>query len=783
MRAAWRRGVAVLRQSARATITLALLAGLVAGIAMSLWAAARRGDSTLDRFLTHRGPTTAVTTFCPPGSTSIPFDVQCADYDPIEEATAIRRLPGVTGVTRAVFLFGRYTKGDQAIEGVLAVRLGGGDMPTTQGAPPVVDGRLADPDSASDIVVTEEIAGLFELDVGDRLSFTSGQKTPLEVAGILRTAQDLLAHLDPSAAPFAGSYPEAGPGWWDRYGRQAAQESIGVFARVTARNLDTFESQVKERFPDRPVNVDVYDDSHMATVDHAIDYETTAITIVALSATAAWLFLVGQALVRQSLAENTDAAILTALGMTRGQRVAAAVIRALPLAVFSVLLAGGLMVLASSETPLGLAGRLQVDSGAEVDVLVLLVGGTLFGIATIALLCWGAVRGVPRARHTLAPKHFLPARTGSAVVVCSRGLGGAQARRSLPLLLAGATATVAVALGVAGTGLIASFRALEDDPSGYGAPWDAVVVGDEAFLSTGQQEAAVGAVRSAPGVLAAVGVTFEDARVADQFVPVAGFWTVVGPDRPWPRITAGRAPRTRGEIALGPKTMRELDVGLGERVPVSVADEKPTVLRVVGEVLLYDGFQIQPGGGAVIDEQWFGPGSSLVPDMLVLDGRGPTPDWSSIEDAGFTVVETPAPRAVRDLLRVDGALAVSIAVVALLAMAASWHAAATLARTERRHLAALRAVGMVRSQLAAVVGLVVLPLLVLAGLIGVAAGLAAEGWAWWALERRIGFDRPWAFGWSGIVGYAVAAPLTTALCAALGWWASRTPPARFLRTE
>jgi hypothetical protein len=375
----------------------------------------------------------------------------------------------------------------------------------------------------------------------------------------------------------------------------------------------------------------------------------------------------------------------------------------------------------------------------------------------------------------------MPAR---AVIATGLGLRSAPHRRSLPRGVAAVTTALAVAGGVGVTGAVISLRHLEADPGGYGAPWDAVVLGQtDPFLVAEQDDAALAAVRTIPDLVAAGGMTFGDAQVGDVPLPVVGFWTMAGERRVWPTITAGRAPRGWREIALGPKAMRALHLGIGDRVVVTMPDATPMSLEVVGEALVYDGLQIEPGEGAVVDARWFGGPRRRVPDVIVVDRSGSSRDWSGVEGAGFTVIPPPPPAGVRNLSRIDGAAMASAGLVAGLALAAILHACASLARGERRQLATLRSVGLTRVQVAGALAVGTVTSVAIAVLVGVPAGLALGRWAWLALGRQIGFSSPWSIGWLAVAASALAVVLAAGLCAGLGWLTAHRPAAEGLRTE
>ena len=111
-----------------------------------------------------------------------------------------------------------------------------------------------------------------------------------------------------------------------------------------------------------------------AATRRAIGLESAALAAFAVLTALAALLLVGQTIGRQVVVDAAESPILRALGMTQGQLVGVAVVRAAPVAVAgSVLAVAGAMAL-SPATPLGVARRAEQDLGVAVDLPVLAVG-------------------------------------------------------------------------------------------------------------------------------------------------------------------------------------------------------------------------------------------------------------------------------------------------------------------------------------------------------------------------------------------------------------------------
>ena len=101
----WARAAGLIRRGWRATIVLALLAGLTAGVAMAMVAAGRRTATVYDRFTAYADVPELLLNFCPPGLdvTDEESFQQCFTYDAADEREVIAALPEVEAASRGSF--------------------------------------------------------------------------------------------------------------------------------------------------------------------------------------------------------------------------------------------------------------------------------------------------------------------------------------------------------------------------------------------------------------------------------------------------------------------------------------------------------------------------------------------------------------------------------------------------------------------------------------------------------------------------------------------------------
>ena len=216
------------------------------------------------------------------------------------------------------------------------------------GTPIVVDGRLADPEVATEATINEEEASRMGVDVGDQLVVTPyrtrrvrsrwgrrgvgrGPPTTVTVVGITRRPNDLVGRLGGTSIYEDTSAVSVGPAWWSEIEGDAAVYGIGVCVLTTSpATRDTVVRAVRDRWPDRPWQVDdgeLFGQDSQQTVRDAIRLQTVGLYLVAAVVAIAGFLFAGQALSRQSRAEWSDAVVLDAIGMTRRNMVAGASIR------------------------------------------------------------------------------------------------------------------------------------------------------------------------------------------------------------------------------------------------------------------------------------------------------------------------------------------------------------------------------------------------------------------------------------------------------------------------
>ena len=253
---------------------------------------------------------------------------------------------------------------------------------------------------AEEVAVDEELAERRGLRVGSRYrvaAFTREQLDPagegravaprgaaadLLVAGIVRYPGDLVPRVTDQDNLFVNRGElYLTPAYWQRYGPDIANYGIGLAVALHdgQAGLPRLNASLRRLFGPQAGAESTEgwsgDEAITTGTRRAIALESAALAAFALLAAVAAMLLVGQTLGRQILMEAAEAPVLRALGMTRGQLVGTAVVRAAPLAGAGSVLAVAGAVALSPATPLGVARRAEQDPGLAVDLPVLAAGG------------------------------------------------------------------------------------------------------------------------------------------------------------------------------------------------------------------------------------------------------------------------------------------------------------------------------------------------------------------------------------------------------------------------
>jgi hypothetical protein len=807
------RARSLVRGHVRATIALAVFAGLAAGVTLGIWAVARETAGAYERFAEWSDPANGGVFGCHPELSAeeigVAYSELCSGYDYADELDVYSRAPEVEAAGRRTLALSQVAPENDPSAGwrqLVPVAIDEGALETF-GRPIVVAGRRADPAVATEATINEELADRLDLGVGDRLIVTpyrldefdlagegkgkpGGRPTTVDVVGIERWPSDLAARLGGATIYEDTSRVLLGPGWWELIDGDVARYGVDVgvkFAPGVAQ--ERMVELLEKRWPDREYQPEYGpffgQDTGESVVD-AIDLQALSVTVMAIAVGVAAVLFVGQTIARQSRREWADTEILDALGMAKRQRCGAATLRALPIAGIAVAVAAAITIVVAQAGPIGIARAADTSRGLRIDATVLLVGTPVMAVVVVACVVtpvW-RYRGTDRSSApSLVPAPVAvgspPARAGWAFTTTGRA-------GRLALVSAIVGTMFATAAGVAALAVVASYDDLLGNPIRFGSPWDATVgnVGSE------QQDLDTRAALEAlpgidvTGITTLSGIDGDPSFVLVASVPFLG-------ERRFDTVVDGRAPETSSEVALGVRSMEVFDVGIGDQV--TFADPRPPygefTFTVVGEAVINDSFTSRTGTGALLAAEAV---DTLAPDtpsqvyaVWVRPGFDRETTLAALREAfPTTFVEVGVPMQVRNLGLVDDQPLVLALIIGALAGAALVHALITSVRSSRRQIGVLRALGFTRGQVSASVAWHATAIAGAGLLVGIPLGIVTGRLLWRWIVDDLGLESP-----AAVPALAMLTVATIVLIAANvasyvpGRLAANMRPANALRVE
>jgi ABC-type lipoprotein release transport system permease subunit len=526
-----------------------------------------------------------------------------------------------------------------------------------------------------------------------------------------------------------------------------------------------FEKELLELYP----NASVGSSADEATVvRRAVNVQVAALWLVALLTTIVGFMIFGQWLSRLDFTESTENPILSALGMTRGQLFAVAMVRAAVIGSAAGVVAFIGAVAASSLFPTGVARIVEPAPGTDLAAIV--ISGALcvpLGVLILSVVpalraarSRGDTQGValvaefrrPSALAGFVARSGLPASAAAGVRLA---LEPGRGRTAVPVRSAVVALTVAVTALTASFGFSASFAHLVTTPRLYGEFGDF----GGGFPFAAGFDGAIAAMAADPGLSDVTAGNFKEAVEVQGpggsiEVNVWGMDVLKGSLTP--TMAGGSWPVKKGEIALGGKTMRQVGAGIGDTVNVRVADTT-VPLKVVGKTVFGTGGfgpGLAEGAGMTFSQlQAFFPQdgrtqffANLAPGAIGADvGARLNPLFAPLGAPLASVKDAKAaglyPREAAVIAEFGSAQRIPLALSGLLALAAVGtlgHVLVTSIRRRRRDLAVLKTLGFVRRQVSAAVAWQATTLVSIALLVGLPLGVAVGRWGWTLFADAIG---------------------------------------------
>jgi putative ABC transport system permease protein len=790
MPAVWLRVRHGLRLDWRTPAGLMLVVALMGAVVLVSLAGARRTDTAVSRFLAYAGVTQGEVSASPAM---------------LRRVTA---LPSVAWAQRGALVFAvPYAHGrpqGQVLPWAILDR-----PPRVR--PIIVAGRLADLSQPGQAMINESAARALHAGLGSVIALRGYRPSqarqvltganvpprvrlpPVRVVGIIRLPKDLATNLD---VPADVSYQGTGAVYLGRafyqqvHDRVANNLGLSVALRRGSAGMPAFEAQVRAVSHGRAQARAGSDDLvAAAAAQRGTSLQALALALFGVLVAVALLVIVAQGLARLTWASSTDFPVLRALGCSRDQLFAMALIPAALISAGGMALAVPAAWALSGLTPIGLARQAEVSPGLQFDAPILLGGAA---VLTALLTARAAVTAWRVARLRAAPG--LAGGGGGGPGPGSRA-GRWAARRQLPppvvaglrLAFEPGQGAAAVPVRPAVTGIAGSLAAvtavlifgaslagLITDPPATGWAWSAAI---ERGLR-GDPDV-TGYTATAPG----------ETRIGGRDIQLIGFDPLRGDVVP--PVLSGRLPRAPGEIALGGADLRALHQHVGGTVRAGTA-RRAVALRITGQVVLTPEItneQSRLGSGGVMTLAGADAvtGSRLPRNVFLVQLRPGRAEAAGLDGLRrrFPGVVLPAipPPEVRNLRQVSGLPLVLALLLGLLAIGTVTHTLVTSVRRRRQDLAILKVVGFVRGQIRAAVAWQATAIALAGLIVGLPLGAAAGRWAWLAFAGQFAI-RPVPV-LSPLVLLAVPAVLLLANAAAAlpGRAAARTRPAVTLRAE
>jgi hypothetical protein len=803
-----------LRARWRGWALLVLLVAAAGGAVLAAAAGASRTQSAYPRFLT----------------ASKASDVLAAPYFSGQPGYfgALTRLAGVREVAPFVILnlqpLGHGSWAARVTSTVAPV-----DGRQRLDVPRVLAGRLPAADRAGEIAVDHRTAAMMGLRVGSVLTMRAVPNDPPpgtaepgqrparprllreRVAGIVVTRGTVLPVNELDKVPVI----LASPALFHRLGERylgAAGAYVKLRSGASPEAFGRRAQSLARRFPATGGGAFVTDQgAQAAAVQRAIRPEAVALALFALVLAVTALLIVGQAATRLLATSSPDTPALAALGLTRGQLMAAGLIKVGVAAAIGAAVAAGVAVAASPLMPIGAARLAEPDPGVSADALVLAAGAAAIVVLLVAWAAWPAWRLTSigtRTDSTPAAPGRWPRLTGwlagaGAPVTAAAGvrlaLEPGRGRTAVPVRAALAGTALSVLAVTAAITFGANLLHLVNTPPLYGKRWDAAI--DVQFPAPPITAAVAERLGHLPGI---TGWTFGHhgtVGIGGHLIPAIGLTAGKGPLLS-PTLLQGHPPRTGSEIVLGTSTLRQIGRHVGQTVTVTVNDH-PLRQRIVGRAVFPNfgqgGFTPTDLGqgaqttAAVLKPEQAPPGFEFV---LLSFAPGPR---RAANIAGFQrsmtgfcqtvqqstcVVTAQRPNGVTNYASIDRTPAILAALLAVIGVAVLAQFIVVSARQRRRDFAILKTLGMFRRQVSAITAWQVSTLTGLALLAGLPLGIAAGRWSWALFAHGLGIP---AAAITPLWPVLLTVPAVILIANAVALWPARATarlsPADVLRAE
>ncbi len=795
---------AELRHRWRSWILLALLVALVSGLVLAGVAAGRRTASAFPRYVATHGYDAQVFSAVPvPGIASLP-DVE-------------RSTPGLIPANGPPICPGCRSLANQ-------------DFGVTELAPSdlarhvkLVSGRMPDETDPHEVLASYTMQRDFHIHLGStvRIRFASPAQRSAALDGASVAPEGprygfTVVGLEASEDEFPATN-----------GIQYALYTTPALARVLndrtfsfhldyvrlrhgPADLPRFQAEVRKAGGLGIVDLD----SIAAAINSSIRPQAVGWWILAGLTGLVGLIVLAQALSRQALLEEDTYGTLSALGVSTPQLVETCMARTAAIGTVGVL--GGVFLAygLSALTPVGEARLADPGNGYSFDGWTLLLGGLVILAVFLALGLRPAIRAakahqpgaltrMPHSSRTAA----LFARMGaspSALIGVRHALERGYGRTAVPIGSALVGSILAVTALCATAVFGSSLTHLTTTPALYGQPFD-LTISLNSLGTPAEANRLVHDIEQEPAVTAITAGISSDVSINGHTVAALGGEHLRG-SLLLTTIT-GRLPNAPDEVTMGKKTLRDVGAHLGSVVKASVprpeGGTRTSLYRVVGITSFPPDFATGGlGTGAIFDFAGLGgrcaPGTGPRQCAVAVTYRSggvilvhATPDSAGRSALNRLVAvyhsDVSFPAAPTNLVNFGQAVNFPLilgSVLIVFGVATLLHVLVVSVTRRRREVGLLKSLGFVRRQVALTLAWQTSTVALIGIVIGVPIGVAIGRLVWQAFADNLGVvPVPVVSLW--VVVAIAFGTLVVANVLAIGpaLVATRTPPARLLRTE
>jgi hypothetical protein len=814
-RVIWLRFVSTFRRRLGGHIALILLIGLVGGLALGSVAAARRTQSSFPAFVQSTNPSD--------------MNIDVGVYDPALVAK-IARLPQVTSLKSYVSLnlspitasgkpdFNNPFGNQEAVGSI-------NELYFNQDRVTIVDGRLANPRRADEVVVSRYSAQLFGLHVGQRERVGIYSNDQYTAAGIpaglparrltvtivgIAVFNDEVIQDDTDRIPRALFTPVL----TDRLVSCCVSYAwSGLQMRGGASDVAAVEREYLRLLPAGDPYYFHVTSIVEAAGDEAVKPESIALGIFGLIAGLAALFIGAQAISRQIRLTSEDRAVLRFLGASRLTSAADGVPGIGMAVLVGTLLAAAVALGLSPFELFGPVRSVDASPGFSADWTVLGLGALALLASLGALTVLFAYREAPDrtarrgSQRGRAPSSLFKAATSSrlstpAVTGVRFALDAGRGRTSVPVRSAISGAFLAVMVTVAALVFGSSLQTLINTPRLYGWNWNVAMEANAGYGDVPEPLADHLLSRDS-SVAAFAGVYFETFAFNGVGVPVLGMTPHATVQPP---LLAGHGLNAPDQVVLGPATMAQLHLQLGDTLQARYTTHV-TKLRVVGvatmpAIGIGHGLHLSLGVGGLIDYNLIPATARNIqgfsthgPNMILVrfkNGTSPALDNRSVNriiaavsiGGSVSSVSVQRPAQIVNYRSMGSTPTLMAGALALGAFAALGLTLVASVRRRRRDLALFKTLGFTRRQLVSTVAWQATITVGIGTLIGIPVGLAAGRALWDLFARQFYAVADPTVPVLGVALLGVGALVLANVAAVLpGRYAAATPTALVLRAE